>query len=353
MSARHQWHQWPPRQAPGGGGRRRRRLLTLLVCLVVAVSGLLALGAGGVWWATNHYGDRVERIPDALPDGPRPPEKPDGPGAGNGDGTTFLLAGVDSRSAKPTTGGDSVADLWRFGAQRSDTLMLVHIGPGERKSYTVSIPRDSWVPIPGHGSAKINAAFSWGGPRLLVQTVEQLTRVRVDHFAVIDWHGFRSLTDAVGGVPITVPEDSYDPEQERRFAAGTQTMDGEEALSYVRQRHGLPGGELDRIKRQQQFLRALVGEMRDDVSVTDPLKIDRMLDAITGTVSVDDQLSNGDLRDLVLGLRHLDSADAYFTTAPIIRSDFIDRQYVLILDRAGLRSLCQAIETGHPPGTGK
>ncbi|GHE52710.1 LCP family protein [Streptomyces capitiformicae] len=345
MSARRRWPQWTPRQALARHTRPRRRWLRrLLICLVVAVLAVLGLGAGSVWWATDHYGDQVTRIPDAFPDGPRPE---------TGDGTTFLLAGVDTRSRKPTTGDGAEADLWKYGAQRSDTLMLVHLAPGERESYTVSIPRDSWVPIPGHGTAKINAAFSWGGPSLLVQTVEDLTGVRVDHFAVIDWHGFRSLTDAVGGVPITVQQNSYDPEQEKHFKAGTHTMSGEEALSYVRQRHGLPGGELDRIKRQQEFLRSLVGQIRDDVSITNPVKVDRMLDAITGTVSVDDELSNSDLRDFVFGLRHLDSTDTRFTTAPIVRSDMIDSQYVLILDRDGLRRLCHGIETGHPPGTGK
>ncbi|MDX3451809.1 LCP family protein [Streptomyces sp. ME02-8801-2C] len=345
MSARRQWHQWTPRQALGTAGRPRRRLLRrLLICLVVAVIGLLGLGVGGIWWATDHYGDQVTRIPHAFPDGPRPESS---------DGNTFLLAGVDSRSARPTTGDDATADLWKVGAQRSDTLMLVHLDTGKHASYTVSIPRDSWVPIPGRGSAKINAAFSWGGPPLLIQTVEQLTGVRIDHFAVIDWHGFRSLTDAVGGVPITVRENSYDPQQGRHFKAGTRTMNGEEALSYVRQRHGLPGGELDRIKRQQQFLRALVGEIRGDVSITNPLKVDRMLEAITGTVSVDDRLSNSDLRDLVFGLRRLESADAYFTTAPIVRSDLINGQYVLILDRESLRRLCLAVVTGHPLGIGK
>ncbi|WP_367319420.1 LCP family protein [Streptomyces sp. HUAS ZL42] len=314
----------------------------MLICLAVAVLALLGLGVGGVWWATNHYGDQVTRIPDAFPDGPRPED-------GSGGGTTFLLAGVDSRSAKPTTGEDAEASLWKFGAQRSDTLMLVHLAPGEHASYTVSIPRDSWVPIPGHGSAKINAAFSWGGPPLLIQTVEHLTGVKVDHFAVIDWHGFKSLTDAVGGVPVAVHENSYDPEQQRHFTAGTHTMNGDEALSYVRQRHGLPGGELDRIKRQQQFLRALVGEIRGDVSITNPLKINRTLDAITRTVSVDDRMSNGDLRDLALGLRHLHTADARFTTAPIVRPDRIDGQYVLILDRGKLRALCQRTEAGDPP----
>ncbi|MCL6738323.1 LCP family protein [Streptomyces neyagawaensis] len=319
----------------------------MLVFALVTVLALLGLGIGGVWWATNHYGDQVTRIPHAFPDSSRPPK------AEGAKGTTFLLAGVDSRSREPTTGRDATTRLWKYGAQRSDTLMLVHLGPGERTASTVSIPRDSWVPIPGHGSAKINAAFSWGGPPLLIQTVEQLTGTRVDHFGVIDWYGFRSLTDAVGGVPVTVPEDSYDTEQHRHFTAGTHTMDGEEALAYVRQRHGLPGGELDRIKRQQQFLRSLVGEVRGEVGVTDPLGTARMLDAITRTVSVDDGMSNGELRDLALGLRHLNTSDTSFATAPIVRSEMIRGQYALILDREKLRALCRAVETEHPPRTGK
>ncbi|MFE9444688.1 LCP family protein [Streptomyces sp. NPDC006602] len=313
----------------------------------MTVLALLGLGIGGAWWATNHYGDQVTRIPNAFPDGPRPsePESSDG-------GTTFLLAGVDSRSKRPTTGNDAAAQLWKYGAQRSDTLMLVHLSADEDTAYTMSIPRDSWVPIPGHGSAKINAAFSWGGPSLLVQTVEQLTDTRVDHFGIIDWHGFRSLTDAVGGVPVTVPANTYDPEQNRAFTAGTHTMNGEEALAYVRQRHGLPGGELDRIKHQQQFLSSLVGEVRGGVDITDPFGTGRMLDAITRTVSVDDRMSNGDLRDLVLGLRHLHASEARFATAPIVRSELIRGQYALILDRTKLRAECRAIESGAPQTRG-
>ncbi|MEU6372896.1 LCP family protein [Streptomyces sp. NPDC046909] len=315
-----------------------RAVLLLGLALLLAVVGL---GAGAVWWGTNHYGDQVARIPDAFPSGPRPPE----PTAHDG-GTTFLLAGVDSRSERPTTGNEATARLWKYGAQRSDTLMLVHLGADGRTTCLMSIPRDSWVPIPGHGSAKVNAAFSWGGPALLVQTVEQLTGVRVDHFGVIDWHGFKALTDAVGGVPITVAEDSYDPVLEWHFTAGTHVMHGEEALAYVRQRHGVPGGELDRIKHQQQFLRSLMTEIRGEVSLTDPLGTARMLDAITRTVSVDDRMSNSDLRDLMLGLRHLDASDTTFTTAPIVRSEMIRGQYALILDIPALRDQWRAIETG-------
>ncbi|NGO41101.1 LCP family protein [Streptomyces ureilyticus] len=341
MSTRHEWPHWTPRKNVRPRHRLRNRLLAGLVVVLLAVLGL---GGGGLWWATDHYGDQVTRIPHAFPDGPRPEPS---------EGTTFLLAGVDSRSQKPTTGDDAEAPVWKVGAQRSDTLMLVHLAPGEDAAYTVSIPRDSWVPIPGHGQAKVNAAFSRGGPALLVQTVERLTDVRVDHFAVIDWHGFMGLTDAVGGVPITVRENSYDSEQQKHFTAGTHTMNGEEALAYVRQRHGLPGAELDRIKRQQQFMRSLVGEMREDVGLTDPLGVARMLDALTDTVSVDDHMSNADLRNLVVGLRNLNAADASFTTAPIVRSEMIDGQYALILDRSALRTLCRRMATEQSADNGK
>jgi LCP family protein required for cell wall assembly len=348
MSMRRQWPQWAARPGPGASVRPRHRLLRrVLAVTMVTVLVLLGLGIGGVWWATYHYGGQVTRIPDAFPHGPRPP-KPDT----HDGGTTFLLAGVDSRSRRPTTGADATAQLWRYGAQRSDTLMLVHLSADEGAAYTLSIPRDSWVPIPGHRSAKINAAFSWGGPSLLVQTVEQLTGTRVDHFGVIDWHGFRSLTDAVGGVPVTVTRSAYDPEQHRHFTAGTHTMNGKEALAYVRQRHGLPGGELDRIKRQQQFLSSLVGRVRGGVDITDPFATDRMLDAITHTVSVDDRMSNSDLRGLVLGLRHLHGSDARFATAPIVRSEMIRGQYALILDGTKLRAQCHAIESGASPTRG-
>jgi LCP family protein required for cell wall assembly len=311
------------------------------VCGVVAVLALAGVAVGGVWWATNHYGDQVTRIPHAFPTGPRP-SRP----AGHDDGTTFLLAGVDTRSKRPTTGTDARARLWTYGAQRSDTLMLVHLVPGKSSAHVISIPRDSWVPIPGHGSAKINAAFSWGGPPLLVQTVEQLTGARIDHFGVIDWHGFRALTDAVGGVPVTIDQNSYDTETHHRFTAGTHLMNGEEALAYVRQRHGIPGGDLGRIQHQQQFLRAMVGRVRGHVSITDPLGTARMLDAVTRTISVDDHMTNGDLRDLVVSLRNLGAADTRFTTAPVVTSGWEGRQSVLFLDQGALRAQWRAIDAG-------
>ncbi|MFI7007321.1 LCP family protein [Streptomyces sp. NPDC050145] len=346
MSARHTWPTWPP--PPGTGPhRRRRRARWILLWALAALLGVLALGAGGVWWGTNHYAGHVQRIPHALPDLPsdQRPEKVKGTaGAEN-----FLLVGVDSRSVRPTTGSDSKAPLWKPGAQRSDTILLVHLSADRKSLYAVSIPRDTWVTIPGHGKAKINAAFSWGGPPLLVDTVEKLTDVRIDHFAVIDWHGFKSLTDKVGGVTITVPTSSYDSEQHRHFKAGTYTMNGTEALAYVRQRHGLPGGDRGRIEHQQQFLHSLLGKVGDEISLTDPLRTHRVLNAVTDAVSVDDTMSNGELRDLALGLRHLSSDRTTFVTAPIASSGWEGKQSVLYLDQTKAKAMWQAIRADRVP----
>jgi LCP family protein required for cell wall assembly len=323
--------------------RRRRILLSLLAALVV----LFVLGAGGLWWGTNHYAGQVPRIAGALPTLPasqRPAKPP-----GQTKSMTFLLVGLDSRSDLPTTGNAAKAQLWVYGAQRTDTIMLLHLTADMKNAYVVSIPRDTWVAIPAHGSAKINAAFSWGGPPLLIETVEQFTGVRIDHFGAIDWSGFQSLTDAVGGVTITVPNNSYDPEQNRHWATGTYTMNGTTALAYVRQRYGLPNGDLDRIARQQNFLRALMAKTAGQISLTNPLGLSRVLDAVSKAVSVDDQLSNSSLRDLALGLHDLGSGNVAYVSAPLGRFVTVDGQDALTLDPSSTPALWKAVSTDHLP----
>jgi LCP family protein required for cell wall assembly len=321
-----------------------RRLLVAAVALLLAV---LTIGGGGLWWSTSHYGGQVTRIPGAFPDKPdseRPPRPAETAASMN-----ILLAGVDSRSDLPTTGTEGRAPPWSPGAQRTDSLMMLHLSADRRVGYLVALPRDSWVPIPGRGSAKINAAYSWGGPPLLIDTVETLTQLRVDHFAVIDWDGFIALTDSVGGVDITIPADSYDPAQRRTWKAGRYTMDGVQALSYVRQREGLPRGDLDRIARQQNFLRALMAKVVDSLTLTEPARLNRLLDAITSAISVDDRLSNSGLRDLAFGLRQLSVSNVTFVSAPVARFDRIDGQDVVILDREKTTALWQAVGTEDLP----
>lgn len=337
----------PGQEPPQRGTRHRRRWRRVLIWVLALLLGLLAIGAVGLWWGTDHYAGQVQRIPGALPTVPaaqRPAKPPEA-----GKSLTFLLVGLDARSDLPTTGRSARAPLWVYGAQRTDTIMLLHLTSDRKNAYLVSIPRDTWVPIPGHGSAKINAAFSWGGPPLLVQTVEQFTGVRVDHFGAIDWDGFRSLTDAVGGVPVTIPQDSYDSQQNVHWKAGTQTMNGATALKYVRQRYGLPGGDLDRIARQQNFLRALMTKVHGSLSLTDPLRLSRIADATANAVSVDDQLSNSELRGLALGMRDLGTNHVTFVTAPLGQFVTIGGQDALTLDPSRTPQLWQAVSHDRLP----
>ncbi|WP_436778315.1 LCP family protein [Yinghuangia sp. YIM S09857] len=291
--------------------RRRRRTRTVLVSMLVMMLSLVLVAAVGVWWFIDHYAGKVDRIENAFPNVPIAEQPP------RGKGLNFVLVGLDSRSDMPTTGRDAKAPLWQEGAQRSDATMLLHLSADRSQAYIVSIPRDSWVTVPGRGDAKINAAFSWGGPPLLIDTVQRLTDVRVDHFAAIDWEGFKKLTDALGGVDIVVDEEIPPGEDGRAWPVGKHHMDGAEALAYVRERKGLPRGDLDRVERQQEFMRAVMQKLLAGGLLDDPLDLPDLLDALTASISVDDRMSNGDLRDLVWGLRNLRGDDVKFMTAPI------------------------------------
>ncbi|SFB82329.1 LCP family protein [Streptomyces aidingensis] len=287
--------------------RRRRRWPLVLAGVTAALLGLVLAGAGWLWWKTEQTFDSVDRIPDALPD--LPEEEQPAPSAG--DAQIYLLIGLDAEWEPDAEPGPA----WQAGAARSDTMMLMHI-PGDRSSATlVSIPRDTWVEIPGHGEAKLNAAYSWGGTPLLVQTVQDYTDLRIDHLAVLDWSGFRELTDAVGGVTID-----------------GERMTGEQALAYVRERRNLPEGDFDRTRRQQHFLRSLLAQTLSGGTMTDMGRLNGLMETVGEVVSVDDRLSNGDLRTLAWELRSLRSSEVNFMNAPVIGTDTVQGQSVVLLD---------------------
>jgi LCP family protein required for cell wall assembly len=333
----------PPADGPphdGGPGRsrpRRRRARRVLLWTLVAVLVLTAGGAGYVYWRADRAADSIHRIPHALP------HLPDKEQPAATEGLTFLLIGLDTRSEVATTGKDAKAPEWRYGASRSDTMMLLHLSADRQDASVVSLARDTWVHVPGHGRAKLNAAYSWGGPALAVRTVQQLTNVRVDHLAVIDWHGFRKLTDAVGGVDITVPHDIPGRGDAPAYRAGTHHMNGEQALAYVRERKGLPRGDFDRTHRQQNFLRALMRQVLSSGTLSSPSTVSALLDSVGDVVSVDDGLSNSGLYDLVWSLRGLRTPDVRFLNAPVAGLDMIDGQSVVLLDRAKAAPLWKAI----------
>jgi LCP family protein required for cell wall assembly len=227
---------------------------------------------------------------------------PDRPAAGRG--TTWLLVGSDNRNdlspqqqAELATGGDT-------GNGRTDTIMLVHLpGFGSSAPTTmVSIPRDSYVPIPGQGRDKINAAFALGGPQLLIQTVEQATGIRLDHYAEIGFGGFAAVVDAVGGVTMCPKEPISDPLAGIDLPAGCQKLDGRNALGYVRSR-ATPRADLDRMINQREFMSALLHRTASPAVWLNPFRWYSVQSSATNALTVDNGAHVWDLARLGWALR--------------------------------------------------
>ncbi|KWX21228.1 LytTR family transcriptional regulator [Mycolicibacterium wolinskyi] len=290
--------------------------------------GVLAIIAGGVWIDTS-----LQRIP-ALADYPERP--------GSGRGTTWLLVGSDSRQgltpdqqAELATGGD-------IGTGRTDTILLVHI-PGigaDAPATMVSIPRDSYVPIPGYGEDKINAAFSLGGAPLLAQTVELATGLHLDHYAEIGFDGFAALVDAVGGVTMCPAEPISDPLAGIDLPAGCQVLDGRNALGFVRTR-ATPRADLDRMVNQREFMSALLHRAASPSVLLNPLRWYPMARAAGGTIAVDEGAHVWDLAWLAWALR----GDLLTTTVPIGEFTGSDSGAVVVWDSDAASRLFDALAT--------
>ena len=317
--------------------KRERRWPRVLIAVGVFVA-LVVAGLGGlVWQRQSAYNGNIDRIEGVMPD-----EGSKRPGP-NVEGTeNWLLVGSDSREQNTTGEGNQV---WKPGQQRTDTIMLLHLPADRKKAYIVSFPRDSWVEVPGYGKQKVNAAFSYGGPTLLIETVEALTGIRIDHYGAIDFEGFKAMTDALGGVTVNIKESVYDPARKKQWTAGKQKLDGEEALLFVRQRYNLPNGDFDRIKRQQAFLSALAKQAADRGTLTNPLKLDRFLSALTKSISVDEGVSAGDLRSLALSMRNVRASDVMFMTTPHKGTGRRGKQSVVFLDAEKAKTLFEAVKT--------
>ncbi|MQA93693.1 MAG: LytR family transcriptional regulator [Streptosporangiales bacterium] len=321
-----------------GEPRRRRwprRLAIASGLVLILVAGLTAV----VLERQSAYNSNIERLTGVFP------TNKDRPAKSGTDAENWLLVGSDRRATSGTTGDNATQRLWRPGAQRADTIMLVHVPADKKKVQLISFPRDSYVDIPGRGKNKINAAFSFGGPPLLIQTIEKLTKSRVDHFAVLDFNGFAQMTDAVGGVDVKVAKTVRDPKSGIVWQAGTNHLDGKKALAFVRQRHGLSGGDFSRIERQQAFLRALAAKVASAGTLTNPLKLNSLLEALTSSVSVDGEVTAGTLRNMAIGLRGVRPGDITFLTVPTRGTGMVGGQSMVFLDARNSAELFQALRS--------
>ena len=306
--------------------RRRTKILISIAtaaALLITGTGVAALIYRAQINSRINHIDVTFPEPPQLPDptGPSASPAPSGPRAP----INFLILGSDSR----VSGGDPTD--WQQGGQRSDVMMLAQIS-GDRKTVNVmSIPRDSWVPIEGYGDAKINAAFSYGGPTLAISTVQNLTDVTIDHFAIIDFISFEKLTDELGGVTI-------------QTAKGIEQMNGEQALAFVRNRHSLLRGDFDRVRRQQAWIKAIMAAVFDKDVLKSPVKVGNLINIVLDYSAVDQGIDFDYMAGLALEVRNLRPDGVHFMTAPYTGTGRSPdgKQSIVVLDDAKLDALMEA-----------
>ncbi|MDA3638645.1 LCP family protein [Mycobacterium xenopi] len=331
---------WPAAPPPPRRPRKPRRkrawgriaALTLLIGVLLATASVLG---GALWLDTS-----LRRTP-VLTDYPGRPAP--------GRGTTWLLVGSDSRQGLTveqqqalSTGGDT-------GNGRTDTILLVHVpGIGSSSPTTmVSIPRDSYVPIPGYGGDKINAAFAMGGAPLLAQTVEQATGLRLDHYVEIGFSGFARLVDALGGVTVCPTAAVDDPLAGIDLPAGCQRADGRAALGYVRSR-ATPRADLDRMVHQRQLLSTLLHRAASPAVWLNPWRWYTVPRAAADALTVDQGDHVWDLARLGWALRGATAT----MTVPIGEFTGSDSGSVVVWNHDAARQLFDALASDAPLPSG-
>jgi LCP family protein required for cell wall assembly len=284
----------------GPGSRRRVRLrwwwIALPVALLlVAYPILLFLVA---WSGLN----RVAALPADAP-----AQTP---------GRTYLVVGSDSRE-QLTAAQRRALHTGQAGGRRTDTIMLLHVPDGDGPTVLVSVPRDSYVAIPGHGKNKINAAYAFGGPQLLVRTVEQATGLHVDSYVETGLGGYAQLVDAIGGIDVCVKRALKDAKAHINVKAGCQTFDGATALGYARARYADPRGDLGRVERQRQVLAAIAGKTLSPSVVALPWRAFPAASAGAGALTVDQDMSPTGLLAFVQAMRAVAGGGGLSLTVPV------------------------------------
>jgi LCP family protein required for cell wall assembly len=286
--------------------RRTARLLALLLCALLLASG------GTYAWADL----RLDRSVDLGEAGDRPPR---------GKGTTYLIVGSDSRDGLSEQAKEEL-HAGGGGGSRTDSMMLLHTGA--HGTTMVSLPRDSWLTIPSYldprtgkrhrpAKDKLNAAYSLGGAGLLVRTIELNTGIRIDHYAEIGFGGFVGVVNAVGGVDMCVDRDIRDEKSGLDLTKGCHTLDGDQALAFVRQRHQEAQGDLGRSRNQRKFLAALAQKAATPGTALNPFRTYPLLGAALDTLVVDEDTDPRTLVSLFRAMRSVSSGDGRQLNVPV------------------------------------
>lgn len=302
----------------------------------IGLAGLAVLGLGviALLWG---YADRQleqEDLSSLERETPPPIE-----------GTLNVLAvGTDSRE------GLSEEQLLELGTEevsgeRADTMILVHLSPERPDAIMISFPRDLLVTIPGHGDGKLNSALTFGGPDLLVETIEGYAGVQIDHYVQVNIAGFLDIVDVLGGVEICLEEALQDRYAGADIPAGCSVLDGPEAAAFVRARKSDPRGDLGRIERQQTFIRAAMREVISAGTLVNPLRVKRLIDAVADSIVTDSGLGTSRMFRVAWSLRGLDPDDVEAVTLPA-ETEQIDGTYYVVAKPEETEAIFQAVRAG-------
>lgn len=312
-------------------GRRRMGWGRRLTVSVLAFLLLLVIGIGGYAWFISSKVDRNLAHDDLLGEAQHQTEWREGEQLVTDAGTNYLLIGSDARPGET--------------ASRADVIQLVHVDEDHGDVWIIHFPRDLYVPIPGHGKNKINAAYAFGQSPLLVQTIQDLVGVKVDHVAKTDFEGFKQLTDALGGVQVNNAQASP------KYPAGTHDFDGEQALEYVRERKTLAEGDISRGQRQQAWLKGIMTKTLTPGVLLNPSRLGNVIEAGTKHTIVDNSLTTGKIRSEAIKLRGVRGGNIHFVTAPFSGYGTApDGGSIDILDEQGMSRLSDALRTDDMAG---
>ncbi|MFD5566018.1 LCP family protein [Kitasatospora griseola] len=338
-----------PIERLSGSRRTGRRRWGLWVAGALSCSVLATACAG--WAVLNGVGSSLGRV-DAIGGGP---DRPADDGA-----STFLVVGTDEREGISES---TLKDVLHAGGESchcTDTMMIVQLSDHGRATV-ISVPRDSYVEIPAHqdrvsgkqvaaAKGKINAAYGMGGAPLAVRTVEQSTGLRIDHYIEVNFLGFVSTVDALGGVDVCTPKPLRDDYSGLDLPAGTSRLDGAGALRYVRARHVDGSSDLGRMHRQQKFLAQLLHQASSGGTLLNPARLTGVMDTVLRSVKVDKGLGNAELLDFAARLKDLSASNADFATVPLSSVDHPVQGWgsTVLWDDKGAKALFDALRAGRP-----
>ena len=293
---------------------RSIKILTGISIAVLAISAVSALAFGTVTASINKI--------DVFNGIEKRPEK-------KSTAMNYLLVGSDTREglSKVELKALRVGSVASAAGKRSDTMLLVHISKARDKAVMISIPRDTFALIPEHTSktgklipavySKINSSFNWGGAPLLIQTIEEMTELKIDHYIEINFAGFARIVDSIGGVEICTKKNINDPKSHLVLEAGVHTLNGIESLKYVRTREFDGMGDIGRMQRQQAFMSAVLRKATSAGVLLNPVTMASFINSALSAVTTDSELKNSDLIALAKQMKSLSTSSVRTLTVPL------------------------------------